>query len=90
MTVQPAARPATGDSPTLECMSETDLSTLALGIAAALDREVTGRIVTAADAEWDVERLGWDLHVDQHPVAVVHVSCATTSSRPSGSRSGTE
>jgi FAD/FMN-containing dehydrogenase len=55
-------------------MSETDLSTLPLGIAAALDREVSGRIVTAADTEWDVERFGWDLHVDQRPLAVVHVT----------------
>jgi FAD/FMN-containing dehydrogenase len=37
---------------------------------------VSGRILTAADTEWDVERLGWDLHVDQRPLAVVHVTGA--------------
>jgi len=37
-------------------MSDTELSTPPGEIAAALDREVSGRIVTAADAEWDVER----------------------------------
>jgi FAD/FMN-containing dehydrogenase len=57
-------------------MSDTDLSTLPGKIAAALDREVSGRILTAADTEWDVERLGWDLHVDQRPLAVVHVTGA--------------
>jgi FAD/FMN-containing dehydrogenase len=57
-------------------MSDTDLRTLPGEIAAALNREVSGRIVTAANAEWDVERLGWDLHVDQRPLAVVHVTGA--------------
>ncbi|HEX6336373.1 MAG TPA: FAD-binding oxidoreductase [Jiangellaceae bacterium] len=55
-------------------MSDTDQSTLHGEIAAALEREVSGRIVTATDAGWDVERLGWDLSVDQRPLAVVHVT----------------
>jgi hypothetical protein len=71
-------------------MSDTNLSTLPGETTAALHREVSGRIVTAADAEWDVERLGWDLHVDQRPLAVVTSPVRMTSSRPSGSRNGTE
>jgi hypothetical protein len=54
-------------------MSDTTLSTLPADLAAELERDVSGRIVTATDPEWDLARLGWDLQIDQRPAAVVHV-----------------
>ena len=74
MAVQPAVRLRPGGSWTLGRVSDTELRILPGEITAALDREVSGRIVTATDADWDAERFGWDLQVDQRPLAVVHVS----------------
>ncbi|MQA78064.1 MAG: FAD-binding protein [Streptosporangiales bacterium] len=47
------------------------------GFTAELQRRVTGRVVSPSDPDWDEQRLGWNLMVDQQPAAVVHVeSCA--------------
>lgn len=55
-------------------MSGTTLSTLPPDLLAAVNQEISGRIVTSADADWDAERHGWNLCVDQRPLAVVHAA----------------
>lgn len=56
-------------------VTDTELS--ARGLTADLQRRVTGRVVSPGDPDWDEQRLGWNLAVDQRPAAVVHVeSCA--------------
>ncbi len=55
-------------------MSGTTLSTLPPDLLSAVNREISGRIVTPADADWDAERHGWNLYVDQRPLAVVHAA----------------
>ncbi|TDD98222.1 FAD-binding oxidoreductase [Jiangella asiatica] len=39
----------------------------------ALRETVTGRVVAPGDEDWAMQRLGWNLAVDQQPAAVVHV-----------------
>ncbi|MGN6242087.1 MAG: FAD-binding oxidoreductase [Motilibacteraceae bacterium] len=43
---------------------------------ADLAARLTGRLVTAADPEWDVARMAWLVNVPQHPVAVVQAAGA--------------
>lgn len=43
---------------------------------AELAKQVSGRVVTPADGDWDTERMGWHLMVDQRPAAVVHAADA--------------
>ncbi|WP_205699363.1 FAD-binding oxidoreductase [Conexibacter sp. SYSU D00693] len=45
-------------------------TTTAVGEAEALRARLTGRVVTPADADWDVARMGWNLAADQRPAAV--------------------
>ena len=42
----------------------------------ALRRALSGRVVTPADADWEAERHGWNLCVDQRPCLVAHVADA--------------
>lgn len=42
--------------------------------AADLRRLVRGRVAGPSDPDWDAERYGWNLAIDQHPAAVVHVA----------------
>ncbi|MGN6331182.1 MAG: FAD-binding oxidoreductase [Motilibacteraceae bacterium] len=43
---------------------------------ADLAAELTGRVVTAADPDWDLARMAWLVNVQQHPVAVVQAATA--------------
>jgi hypothetical protein len=43
---------------------------------AALRTQVRGRVATPTDADWDRVRAAWNLHVDQHPAAVVQAADA--------------
>ena len=38
----------------------------------ALQAQVTGRLVTPADPDWDLERTPWIVNIDQHPAAILH------------------
>ncbi|HEY9377827.1 MAG TPA: FAD-binding oxidoreductase, partial [Jiangellaceae bacterium] len=40
----------------------------------ALRRQLTGRVVSPVDPEWDAARRGWNLSVDQQPSLVVHAA----------------
>ena len=42
----------------------------------ALRMKIQGRVTTPADADWDQVRAAWNLHVDQHPAAVVQAADA--------------
>jgi FAD/FMN-containing dehydrogenase len=44
------------------------------GLAAALARRISGRVVTPGQAGWDEVRRPWNLRIDQRPAAVVEVS----------------
>ncbi len=39
-----------------------------------LRRKLSGRVVGPADEGWDAARRAWNLHVDQHPLAVVEIA----------------
>ncbi len=41
-----------------------------------LRRQLSGRVVSPDDADWEAERQGWNLAVDQRPGLVVHVADA--------------
>jgi FAD/FMN-containing dehydrogenase len=59
------ARPPRPSAPTTEVSSSI--------LVSDLRRWVPGHVVGPADAGWDLARRAWNLHVDQHPAAVVEV-----------------
>ena len=51
-------------------------------MAGLAELSITGRVATAADADWDDARQAWNLAADQRPAAVAFVQSAQTTSPP--------
>jgi hypothetical protein len=49
-------------------------------MADVAELSITGRVATAADADWDAARHAWNLAADQRPAAVVPLLLAQRSS----------
>ncbi len=66
-----------GDTPDLLEIGAHPMTTnTARALSTDLGRHLRGRLVTAADPEWDRARTPWNRRVDQRPVAVVEAAGA--------------